>query len=207
MRRFLVLAGLAVIVVVGAIVLLRESSPDHGQSMDTMSGDTMSTDTMSGDASMADEALAEGMVAAELGDLQILAPFARASAGANGAAYFTIRNTGATDDVLVSARASVSQAVELHSVRMDDDGVMAMMPLADGIPVAAGQIVVLAPGGLHVMFVGLNDPLTEGGSVSLTLVFRDAGETTITVPVGDLGAGMAMDGNTDGDATTDSGDN
>ncbi|MBK8907598.1 MAG: copper chaperone PCu(A)C [Rhodospirillales bacterium] len=124
---------------------------------------------------------------ATVGDITVKSPWARASAGAAraGAAFMTIENAGAEDDRLISASADVSKTVELHTHLMDGD-VMKMRPV-DAVDVQAGGTAVLQPGGDHVMFMGLQQPLKEGESFPLTLTFETAGSITVDVPV--VGAG------------------
>ena len=114
------------------------------------------------------------------GDLVIDHPWARASAGAAraGAAFMTVTNAGAQDDRLLSASADVSEAVELHT-HILQDGVMRMRPVEGGIVVPAGGTAELAPGGLHVMFLGLKAPFKEGDRFPLTLNFEKAGSVTV----------------------------
>ncbi len=38
-------------------------------------------------------------------------------------------------------------------------------------------------GGDHVMFMGLNVPLEQGGEVQVTLTFEQAGDIVLTIPV------------------------
>ncbi len=52
----------------------------------------------------------------------------------------------------------------------------------------------LKPGGLHVMFMGLNRPLAEGQTVKVTLEFETAGKVEIDIAVGGLGARSAPAG-------------
>jgi len=47
----------------------------------------------------------------------------------------------------------------------------------------AGATVKAAPGGLHVMLLGLVAPLAAGTEINVTLQFRDAGVLTLKVPV------------------------
>lgn len=51
------------------------------------------------------------------------------------------------------------------------------------IELPAGTRVTLEPGGLHVMFMGLNQRPEMGDTVALTLTFADGSQTTITIPV------------------------
>ncbi len=113
-------------------------------------------------------------------------PWARASVGKNGATFLTMVNKGNSDDRLVAAKADVSNRVELHTHIME--GNIMRMRQVEAIPVPAGKTVMLKPGGLHVMMIGLNKKLEEGQSFPLTLVFEKAGEVTVTVPIMKLGA-------------------
>ena len=65
--------------------------------------------------------------------------------------------------------------------------VMEMRPVA-GIEIKPGQRVVFRPGSLHVMLIGLKEPLKEGTRFRLTLSFARAGEIVLEVPVAKAGA-------------------
>ena len=120
------------------------------------------------------------------GDLQITHPWAKSSLKGvpNSAAYMTITNTGETDDTLVAATTNVSEAVELHTMSMED-GVMRMRQLEGGVPLPAGETVKLEPGGLHVMLIGLNDRLAKGETFAMTLTFENAGQLEVEAIVRD----------------------
>jgi copper(I)-binding protein len=49
----------------------------------------------------------------------------------------------------------------------------------EALEIPPGETVRLAPGGMHVMFMGLDAPLTADGSVPATLVFETAGEIEV----------------------------
>lgn len=124
------------------------------------------------------------------GGVKIENPFARPSAGTAGAgaAYMTLRG-GATGDKLVSASAAaVAGKAELHDHIRDGD-VMRMRKI-DAISVPANGAAELKPGGLHVMLMGLKQPLKTGEAFDLTLTFEKAGVVTVKVPVLAMGAGM-----------------
>lgn len=121
------------------------------------------------------------------GDIVIEQPWSRAAgANATGAGFLTIRNTGAAPDRLLSASSPIAGRVELHTMSMDG-GVMRMRPV-EIIPVPAGGTVQLAPGGLHIMLVGLAQPLVQGGRAPLTLRFERAGEVRVELAVQAAGA-------------------
>ena len=114
--------------------------------------------------------------------------WARASIGTTGAsaAYFALRNTGADADRLVSASAPVANRVELHTHIMENN--TAKMREVEAIEVPAGGMVMLEPGGYHVMLMGLTKELVTGESFPLTLTFERAGPMTIDVTIRPLGA-------------------
>ncbi len=68
-------------------------------------------------------------------------------------AFVTLKNTDATDNVLVAASVSPKFAArtELHT-HINDNGVMRMREVKDGVPLPAGQTVELKPGSYHIMF-------------------------------------------------------
>jgi len=111
--------------------------------------------------------------------------YARASASMSqsGAAFMEIANQTDTDDRLIDARSDVAERVELHTHQEDANGVMRMIHVEEGFAIAAGDTHALARGGDHVMFLGLTRELAQGDEFQLTLVFEQAGEVTITVPV------------------------
>ena len=76
----------------------------------------------------------------------------------SSAAYLKITNNGVSDDRLIAAKAAIAQRVEIHSMGMDN-GVMRMRAVDGGLAIAAGESVTLAPGGLHIMLMGLTTDL------------------------------------------------
>jgi len=119
-----------------------------------------------------------------IGDIVISGPFSRATLPNAPVAggFLTLANTGAEDDRLVAASAPVARETQIHEMAMAGD-VMKMRQLPEGIPLPAGETVVLQPGGLHLMFMGLEAALVEGETVPVTLLFEKAGEITIDMPV------------------------
>ncbi len=140
---------------------------------------------------------------ATVGEITIKQPWARATVGAGaGAAFLSIDNAGAKLDRLVGASSSVAKTTELHT-HIKDGEVMRMRRI-DVIEVPAKATTTLQPGGLHVMFLGLTEPLAAGGSFPLTLRFAEAGEVSVIVEVKDvaaMGHGAAMDHGPTGGAT------
>lgn len=124
-----------------------------------------------------------------VGPLKISAPWARATpkgAGVGGA-YFKITNAGTAPDRLIGGSTDVAAQFEIHEMKMDG-GVMKMRPVADGLEIKPGQTVELAPGGYHVMLMGLKKQLVEGQHFKATLEFAKAGKIDADFAVQGVGA-------------------
>jgi len=122
------------------------------------------------------------------GNLKISAPWVRATPkGASvGGGYMTIANSGSAGDRLVGGTSDVSSRLEIHTMSVEG-GVMKMRPVA-GVDIKAGQTVEFKPGGYHVMFVGLKQPLEQGQHVKTTLRFEKAGDVAVDFTVRGIGA-------------------
>ena len=103
--------------------------------------------------------------------------------GASGAIFFMMHNNTDTDDRLVSAAADVAERVELHTHKEDANGVMQMLHVEEGFPIAAGDMHALERGGDHVMLMGLTRDLKDGDTFPLTLTFEQAGQITVEAVV------------------------
>ena len=102
-----------------------------------------------------------------------------------GAAYVTLE--AAAGDRLVSVSTPAAAEAQVHEMRMEGD-VMRMRELPGGLPLRAGEAVRLAPGGLHIMLLGLHAPLKQGGTLPLHLVFQSGPPVDIEVPIEAIGA-------------------
>ena len=96
-----------------------------------------------------------------------------------GGGFMTLQSAAA--DRLLGGTTPVAERLELHTMTMEGD-VMKMRQI-ERIDLPAGQRVELKPGGLHVMFIGLKQPLTLGTKVPVTLKFEKAGELKIEMTV------------------------
>lgn len=108
-------------------------------------------------------------------------PWVRGTVPEQKATGAFMRLTAQTDSHLVSASSPVAGIVEIHEMKMDN-GVMRMRAVP-GLPLPAGRAVDLAPGGYHVMLIGLKQPLKAGESVPISLVFEGADRQRRTVDV------------------------
>jgi copper(I)-binding protein len=114
-----------------------------------------------------------------IGSLKVDHPYARPTppGARTGAVYFTVRNTGATDDQHVKVASPAARSVELHSMTMDGN-LMKMRPVK-ALDIPPRKSVTLGASGYHVMLVGLARPLAVGDQVPLTLTFAKAGPVQV----------------------------
>ena len=101
--------------------------------------------------------------------------------------YLRITNTGAVPDRLVSGTSNISDKFEVHEMSMDG-GVMKMRPLNEGLTIAPGATVELKPGGYHIMFTDLKQPVAEGSTIKAVLMFEKAGRAEVEFKASPIGA-------------------
>lgn len=109
------------------------------------------------------------------GNLELIHPILRASMGQSPttAGYLTILNRGKTADRLVSVSCACAASVTVHETKMT--GSMASMAQVASVEIPAGGKLTLAPGGLHLMVMGLKAPIKAGDRVEMVLTFEKAG--------------------------------
>ena len=113
-----------------------------------------------------------------------------AAAGGNGVVYLTVTDAGAPDR-LTGVASPVASAVEFHE-SLNDNGVRKMRAVAS-LPVDPGKTLTLAPGGYHIMLIGLKQALKAGTSFPVTLSFERAGQVTATATVRQTVGGATME--------------
>ena len=102
--------------------------------------------------------------------------------GGNTAAYMTLTNEADTPLVITGGASSSCKEVQLHETQ-DEDGVMKMRQ-QDSWTIQPGESLELAPGGRHVMLMGLDQDISLGDkSVALTLRSQEGESTNIDLPV------------------------
>jgi len=98
------------------------------------------------------------------------------------AVYLTLCNAGPDGDALIAAVSPAASAVELHETTRGEGGVMRMSAV-ERFDLPAQAPVVFAPGGAHIMLIGLTGALEAGGSTQVTLRFASGTELTVEAPV------------------------
>ena len=132
-----------------------------------------------------------------------------------GAAYMHITARAGDELVAVAVDESVAASAEIHTMMSADmaaqhdemmasgehemgmngnmdhnvDGQMGggamVMRQIMSLPLPAGETVELAPGGYHVMLIGLVDPLEVGDTIDVTLTMASGAVRTVTAEVRD----------------------
>ena len=103
-----------------------------------------------------------------------------------GAAYMTLINKGAFADRLLSATTPVVDQIQFHK-QTEDNGVSRMREVHN-VELSPGGKIIFKPGDMHMMIVGIRQPLKEGQTFPLTLQFEKAGQIDVTVPIEKVGA-------------------
>lgn len=115
----------------------------------------------------------------QAGDLTLTDAFSYPTTGRSGAGYFTLTNDGAAD-ALLDVEADYPK-VMLHKSMMKD-GVMTMEHQMRVVVPPQGEIE-FAPGGYHVMFMGLKEGWSVGDDIKATLIFEKSGSLEVTFKV------------------------
>ncbi len=119
-------------------------------------------------------AVSAAIVSPAVADVTVSDPTIRAPLGGRNvtAAYMTLVSD--TDDQLIAARSPLAKSIELHTHEADGD--IMRMRQVDVIDLPAGEPVVFAPRGLHLMVFGAPVSLVEGDTFPIELEFA-SGET------------------------------
>lgn len=118
--------------------------------------------------------------------IEVRNPWSRpAAAGMVGVGYMTLVNPGDRPEALVSVESPAADRVEIHRSAMEG-GVMTMSPQARVETPARGS-VAFAPGGYHLMFIGLKRALKTGDKLPATLVFDGGRRIPVQFSVGNGG--------------------
>ena len=111
--------------------------------------------------------------------------YARASSpvAQSGAAFMTIFNHSDMDDRLIGVTSTAAERLELHTHIMEDNGVMRMVEVEEGFAIPAGDTIALERGAMHVMMLGLTEPLVQGEDIEVTFSFEHADPVVHTITI------------------------
>lgn len=125
----------------------------------------------------------------KIGQIEITDLWTRATPPRAPAAggFLTITNLGDEADRLIAVSSPAAEIGEVHEMKVED-GVMTMRALEDGLEIPAHSSVTLAPGGYHIMFIDLKEPIVAGTDVPVTLTFEKAGVLETVLHAEPIGA-------------------
>ena len=104
--------------------------------------------------------------------------WARVTPSGSGSVYMKIINSKDEDDRLLSASSNKAGMVMIHrSIR--DGNISKMIHVHDGILVPKKSSVKLKPGDYHLMLMNINENLSLGDKISVTLIFEKNNSITI----------------------------
>lgn len=99
-----------------------------------------------------------------------------------GAVYMRLHNRGKIAVRLVEIQSDAAQRAAVHTVS-ESEGMMRMRAIDGGPEIPAGGSIELRPGGMHLMLMGLAQPLVDGERFSMALRFDDGETLSLEVPV------------------------
>lgn len=174
-----------------AVLLLASCGEDTDAAADT-AGDSGATTSQDGDAAVSSSGFS------------IDDPWVKSAESGMTAAFGTLVNAGSEPLTVVSAASDVASTMELHETVASDSGSMAMQPKEGGFTVEPGGTHELAPGGDHVMIMGLTRPVLAGEDVTITFTFDDGSTQEVTATAKDF-SGAEEEYVGDSDMDTDMG--
>lgn len=86
------------------------------------------------------------------------------------AAYLTVLNDGSSGDRVIALDTDIAKAAEMHTTVLEGD--IVQMRRLEAVEVAPGRRISFAPGGMHIMLIGVVRPLKQGERFRLTLRFE-----------------------------------
>ena len=106
--------------------------------------------------------------------------------GENSAVYFVLQNDSTEHDELIEVSSDLADSVEMHESSMMEGTDVMQMNRVTSVALDADSKVTFAPGGLHVMLVGVKNELKIGDVVEITLHFRNHADIPVSVSVAEF---------------------
>ncbi len=132
-------------------------------------------------------ALVTYSVMAQTPALIVLDAWARQVPGSDvAAAYITVRNPTTQPITIVSIESPLAASAMIHETKTV--GGQSRMRPHEQLVVAPGQTVKFEPGGLHVMLMGVTQPVAVGKSLPLVLLLADGTKVQAAAVVRPLSA-------------------
>ena len=107
------------------------------------------------------------------------------------AGYMSITNSSNVQERIMGVKANFATAM-IHKSSEDTDGVVRMEHIKE-VTIPANSTIKFEQGGLHIMFVNLEEKLEPFVDQQVTLIFEKAGEFSLTFMVEEAKNGSKMD--------------
>lgn len=172
--------GAAAVLAVAALGLTACAGDDVGSA--PSASDASSVAPATGAAPASDSSSAASTADGQAAGLTITDPWTKATEEGMTGSFGMLENSSDQDLHIVGVRSELGETVGLHEMVSDEDGQMVMQQSPDGFTVPAGGSFELAPGGAHVMLMGLTEPIEPGEEVAYELELED-GSTMEVVSV------------------------
>lgn len=104
------------------------------------------------------------------------------------AGYLSLTNNTDAAITLIGGHAEFAHHTMVHDMQPQEDGTRRMVHAGE-LVIQAGETLVLAPGGLHMMLMGLSEVPERGTSPTVCLTFAENDEVCIEMPVQDSAEG------------------
>jgi copper(I)-binding protein len=123
-----------------------------------------------------------GAVARAAAPLEVSDAWLRATPGTQvAAAYLTLTNRGTQPLTVTGVHCPLAEQAMIHETQLS--GTTSTMRPRETVVVAPGSSLRFAPGGLHVMLVGLTHALQAGDEVPLEVLLSDGSRIAVTARV------------------------
>jgi periplasmic copper chaperone A len=125
--------------------------------------------------------------------LEVTTAWARPTANSNtpGGVFLTITNYSQSAQKLTAVTSEIAAMAHLHAT--GNEGGMMTMDMVEQLLIPAGESVKFAPGGYHIMLMGLSKKLTKGDVFDLTLTFEGVGNIVVAVTVMGMAGPISTD--------------
>jgi periplasmic copper chaperone A len=104
------------------------------------------------------------------------------SMGRMSAGYFLVTNFEDEPDTLTGVSSNIAQLTEIHESYEQQEGMVGMREVPE-VVIQPNSTISFEPGGLHIMFLGVEEPFAEGEEIAARLAFEHGDERAIVFEV------------------------
>ncbi|NRA64672.1 MAG: copper chaperone PCu(A)C [Pseudobacteriovorax sp.] len=98
------------------------------------------------------------------------------------AAYGKLLNRSKSSLIISEISSPQAKTIEIHSTKVDEKG-MVEMDEVTSLRIPPGKSVRFEPGGLHIMVMGLKNPLKAGEQLEVDITFSKGKPLKLMIPV------------------------